>query len=582
MFFQGETGGNAGQEVKKNLTLADIDIKAMGQKFVNAFWPPSLINSISKVNEQTINMVRESMGQTNLIGRELEKTIGNATVKTLEFGVGVEDNINLFKSLNDAFRVNTFLTEDQVVNMQALAKNAGLTAEEMSGLIESFDTIGMGTNRALDSVNELEKRARTYGVNVGQYMRVMGENLKRLSTYNFRDGVEGFSKMVAQAQALRIDVEKTFNIAEGLLSPEKAIETAAQFNIIGGEFAKMADPFQLMYYAQNDVAALQDELVKAAAASATFNEETGEFDVLQNEIYRLSDAGAAVGMSMQEMSELAIKAAEKTKKLDLLEGMGEFNEEQKELLSNLAEIGPGGTMTLEYGNETLDLEKDSVKILENIQKIQEKADQEALSITDQQLPYLEKIYNQLQSAEFITTARGLQSDKLPEFFDELGNITSEVGDVLREYGEKIDFDAVFDFVLIIQEEMVKSLINKFQFLSQRGQRGQRTPPIIPPGGTPPTNAGPTSYLPSSIIGNPDKFLANLDNFTQQLSSNNNTNTVTPNNVDLKVDGNISLNLDGRNLPFNLSTEQIANALVNSPDFTTKITNIVLGKNNTYS
>ena len=48
-----------GQEVKKNLTLDDIGIKAMGQKFANALWPPSIINSISKVNEQTINMVRE-------------------------------------------------------------------------------------------------------------------------------------------------------------------------------------------------------------------------------------------------------------------------------------------------------------------------------------------------------------------------------------------------------------------------------------------------------------------------------------------------------------------------------------------
>jgi len=135
---------------------------------------------------------------------------------------------------------------------------------------------------------------------------------------DFKNGVEGFSRIVVQAQALRIDVEKTFQIAEGLLEPEKAIEMAATFSTLGGSFAKIADPFKLMNMAQNDVEELQNTIVNAAAATATFNEETGKFSISRAHMYELRRAADALNMSGQEMTEMAIKQAEVTRNQDLL------------------------------------------------------------------------------------------------------------------------------------------------------------------------------------------------------------------------------------------------------------------------
>ena len=137
MFLQKiDSGSETGQQVEKSLTLADIGIKKISEKFANALWAPSIINSIARVNEKTINMVRETLGQTSLVGRELEQVIANATLETLEFGIGVEENLMMFKSLNEVFRVNTYLSQEQVVNMSLLAKNAGITSDEMGKLVE--------------------------------------------------------------------------------------------------------------------------------------------------------------------------------------------------------------------------------------------------------------------------------------------------------------------------------------------------------------------------------------------------------------------------------------------------------------
>jgi hypothetical protein len=146
----------------------------------------------------------------------------------------------------------------------------------------------------------------------------VNKNLKLMTSYNFKDGVQGLSNMVAQAQALRIDMGTTVSLADKLMSPEAAIETAARFQMLGGAIGKLGDPFQLLHMAQTDMEGLQDSVVGMAAASVSFNEETGEFDIPVTEMYRLREAADLAGMGYQEMTELAMKAAQKNKKLDIL------------------------------------------------------------------------------------------------------------------------------------------------------------------------------------------------------------------------------------------------------------------------
>jgi hypothetical protein len=52
-------------------------------------------------------------------------------------------------------------------------------------------------------------------------------------------------------------------------------------------------------------------------------------------------------------------------------------------------------------------------------------------------------------------------------------------------------------------------------------------------------------------------------------------------INLNVGGKIDLSVDGRNLPQNITSEQLANEIVNNPEFTSKLMNIFTDANNTY-
>jgi len=53
-------------------------------------------------------------------------------------------------------------------------------------------------------------------------------------------------------------------------------------------------------------------------------------------------------------------------------------------------------------------------------------------------------------------------------------------------------------------------------------------------------------------------------------------------VNLNVGGKIDLSVDGRNLPQNINSEQLAMEIVNNPNFTSKLMGIFTDRDNTYS
>lgn len=341
--------------------------------------PGTVLKETAQLQDLSYKLARESMGNASMVGDALNATMAEALAGTSEFGVSLDDNLNLMKQINDAMQVNTLLTSEQVINMQALAKSAGVTSAEIVPIVKGFADMGRSTEYAIEQIGEMQDMARKYGINSGQFIKMIGDNVKYLSSYKFKDGVEGLSRMVAKAQALRIDVGKTFSLAEGLMDPEKAIETAAGFQMLGGAVGDLGDPFKLLHMAQTDAEGLQDSIINMAESAVVFNEKTGEFDIPVTEMYRLREAAKLTGMDYQELTETARKAAERTKKLDMLGPMNRYTDEQKEMIANLGDIQDGKVMiTLpekdEDGNEILKAFDAATLGPEQLKKLREQQD----------------------------------------------------------------------------------------------------------------------------------------------------------------------------------------------------------------
>jgi len=354
------------------LTMSDTNLKKMATTFATSLDPKTILDKTAQIEFLTSNLARQSLGASRIAGDEFTQTLVTATEESLKYGVSIEDNLEMMKSINDVMQVNTYLTNEQVTDMGILARNAGVSSGEIASIAKGFADIGVGTNDAIDNISQMQKQARDYGINVGQFMKTVGSNMKLLSTYNFKNGIEGFSKMLAKAQALRIDVSSTFALSEKLLDPEQAIETAAGFQMLGGAIGDLGDPFKLLNMAQTDVAGLQDAMLGMAESAVIFDEETGEFDIPVAEMYRLREAAKLAGKSYEEFTQDAIKAKQRTEKLEILDSFGRYDDKTKELISSLAQFD-GGELKVKLPGyeEALDVASLGQDEIEELRKLQE-------------------------------------------------------------------------------------------------------------------------------------------------------------------------------------------------------------------
>jgi hypothetical protein len=469
----GDTLKNAGSDALNKLTkgmdalgratkITDANIINLAANLSRLALPTEVLRDTEALRELSYELVQETMGQTRIIGQAVAHSMGEATFETLQFGVSLDDNLNLMKQINSVMKVNTLLTTEQVVNMQAIAKSAGVTAAELVPIVEGFANIGVGTNDAIENIESMSKQARLYGINVGEFMKGISNNIKQLSTYNFKAGIEGFSRMVAKAQALRMDVSKTFSLTESLLDPEKAIETAAGFQMLGGAVGDLGDPFKLLYMAQNDVEGLQDSILNMAESAVVFNEETGQFDIPVTEMYRLREAAKLTGMDINELSNTAIKSRERTQKLGVLDAFTDLSEEEKELIANMADIDGKGqmTVTLPYEDDgvmktkTLDATQLTADELKELRKVQQDNDASAKDIALSQLTALETINNTIKSSEAATVMAGVNTAGVSDALD----AGEAMGKTLMEgLNNSINAESMEDYGYSLTQALAKGL-----------------------------------------------------------------------------------------------------------------------------
>jgi hypothetical protein len=289
-------------------------------------------------------------------------------------------------------------------------------------------------------MGEMTKMARDYGLNVGQFMKTVGSNMKLLSTYNFKNGIEGFSKMLAKAQALRIDVSSTFALSEKLLDPEQAIETAAGFQMLGGAIGDLGDPFKLLNMAQTDVAGLQDAMLGMAESAVIFDEETGEFDIPVAEMYRLREAARLAGKSYEEFTQEAIKAKQRTEKLEIFESFGRFDDKTKELLASFSQF-EGGELKVaipaldEQGNAINKMVSASQLTSDDLIKLREKQTEDNLSereIATRSMRALESMDAANREAEMVGVKIGVNTKGVTDALEAFEAAGKSATNVLTE------------------------------------------------------------------------------------------------------------------------------------------------------
>lgn len=299
-----------------------------------------------------INEVRKGL---DLLSNQIIGTFTQGRERVFEFQRSITDALPGVRSLGGeaknvgiiiqevavAARRNVVANAEEIKELFAATKTLGISAKDLS---ESFLNVGVGIEEISKSLEGSINYVRSIGGNARQVMKDVQANMEQMNRFQFENGVQGLTKMAAQASMLRFNMNETFQLAEKVLTPEGAVETAAAFQRLGLAVGNLGDPFALMNASINDPGALQDSLVDVAKQFTYFDEKTKTFKINPQGVLTLKELEGQTGVSAKEMSKLGLAAAELDQRLSAVNaaGLSIVNEEDKQYLANIAKIGEGG------------------------------------------------------------------------------------------------------------------------------------------------------------------------------------------------------------------------------------------------
>lgn len=433
---------------------------SLGGAFKNAAQAyTQLQTAILEFDSAAKSVSADVFGQGAKSAEMIRNTIAQTAADMASLGVSASDVATTMSSIATVMQRNVYLTNEQLNSFVAIQKAANLTGEEMATLVEGFDSIGVGPTQAAEQIESARRRAASLGLNTGQFLKTVGDNVKLINSYNFRNGVEGFTNMVARSQALRINMADVTSLAGKLLDPSEAINLAAEFQMLGGAVGALADPFQLMNMAQNDIDGLQESIVNAATAAVSFNSETGDFAISATEMRRLRAQAQALGMDYEDLANTAVKSAQRQEALSQIDFSGQYDDETKEFLANIGQMDGGEvkfslkergedgkfrTKSLslqELGPEKIDLLKEQFK----------EGSKDSKELAIEQLTVLQSIEKTLTSPLRIAAAGTAASDQFGAISSAMTKAASDaalvIGDKLTTENVQKSFNVVGDIMV---------------------------------------------------------------------------------------------------------------------------------------
>lgn len=362
--------------------------------------------------------------------QEISKAINDAAPGVSRMGGGLREVNETLASIAAGTRTQALATEKDVTQLYAASKVLNQSVLE---IVDGFDKVGIAYYDISENLTKSISYVQSVGLNARSVMKDVVANTDALSRFNFENGVQGLTKMAAQASMLRFDMKKTLEFADSVLSPEKAIEMASGFQRLGVAVGSLGDPLMLLNQSLTDPSGLQDSLINMTKQFTYFDEKAKQFRVSPQGILTMKELAETTGISAAELRKTALAAAEMDSKLAKINTTGlnlEVSEENKMLIANVARMGTGGEYEVsikdergyEYQKELRDLnERDFERLIEQ----QSKAPKTIEEIQSSQLVTAEKMLAELTA---------LKETMVSAFFKMPGVMrgTEGVGSYLRE------------------------------------------------------------------------------------------------------------------------------------------------------
>jgi len=338
------------------LSGLEKQFQQIGEKFGDAVLsnvtPARLKEVFDEVEGAAMGIAKSfGVGRTNILNIKAAMTDAVGSVK--ELGFGFSDIAKIQQGIAEDLGRNVVLNNTAYKDLLSTFKVTGV---EVGLLTKNFKDVGVSYLGVQSQMQKVVDISRKMGVNAQGVSAEVVKNLTKLNTFNFKGGIEGLTKMVAQAKVLRINMQEVFTLSESLFEPDKAIEMSAALQRLGVTQSELLDPLRLMDMAQNDPGELMNQMSKMSEKFVQLNKD-GRFEIMPGAKRQLREIAGAMGMSYDELAKMATGSKELDMKLSKIKFPATFTEEQRNFIANLSEIGPGGEMTLTVDGEQMGIDK---------------------------------------------------------------------------------------------------------------------------------------------------------------------------------------------------------------------------------
>jgi hypothetical protein len=312
---------------------------------------PSIEGMVKAYEEMTYRatLLNNVFGQNRTRITELQQAVADTAPKIAALGGDMNDTFDVMKGVSEALRRNVVGTADDYSRLFAAQK---LLGTDVKSLVEDFTDVGVQFSLVGGQLKSSIDYVQNLGLNTKQIMGDVRNNMGKINEFNFADGVQGLTRMAAQASLFRFDMRDTFSIMEKSLSPDGAIELASAFQRMGVSVGQLTDPFQLMNMSLNDPEGLQKSLIQMTKNYTEFDSKTKTFKINPEGMLQLREISKQTGLSYDNLTKSALASANLDRAFKQLKPTIRFDkEEDRQLLGSIATMNEKGEYMVNVKNE---------------------------------------------------------------------------------------------------------------------------------------------------------------------------------------------------------------------------------------
>lgn len=249
--------------------------------------------------------------------------------------------------LNDA-QAEGFVQANKLVGQETTNKFMDTIINGMGGQVSAVQ----------GAISKAYATAAKQGLNAQKFSKKVAENLSMANRLNFRNGIDGITRMAAMAEKFGLSMKSVETTAGQFMEFDSAIEHSAHLQMLGGSIgAAFGNPLENMYESMYDPEAFAKRMEDSMKGMATFDTKKGyatissmNKEILRNYAKEMGLNAEEVVANAKKMAEVRYKETKFAPELDRYSGNGKDKEARRNFILNNSQVTPEGQLQVNGKN----------------------------------------------------------------------------------------------------------------------------------------------------------------------------------------------------------------------------------------